>query len=39
MATATRPQLAFLHSALDELKSKHLYFRLRVLEGEPPRTI
>ncbi len=34
MATATRPQLAFLRSALEDLKAKHLYFRLRVLEGE-----
>jgi glycine C-acetyltransferase len=34
MATSTRPQLAFLHRALDDLKAKHLYFRLRVLEGE-----
>src|SRR6202795_2471267 len=30
----TRPQLQFLHDALEDLKSKHLYFRLRVLEGE-----
>jgi glycine C-acetyltransferase len=34
MATATRPQLAFLQNALEDLKAKHLYFRLRVLEGE-----
>lgn len=34
MATAIRPQLAFLHNALEELKAKHLYLRLRVLEGE-----
>jgi glycine C-acetyltransferase len=32
--TATRPQLQFLHEALEELKSKHQYFRLRILEGE-----
>ena len=31
---ATRPQLQFLHEALEELKSKHQYFHLRVLEGE-----
>ena len=30
----SRPQLHFLHDALEELKSKHLYFHLRVLEGE-----
>jgi glycine C-acetyltransferase len=30
----TRPQLQFLHEALEDLKSKHLYFRLKVLEGE-----
>ena len=34
MAIATRPQLAFLHTALEDLRTKHLYFRLRVLEGE-----
>jgi glycine C-acetyltransferase len=34
MATATRPHLAFLHDALEDLKSKHLYFHLRVLDGE-----
>jgi len=33
-STATRPQLQFLHEALEDLKSKHLYFHLRVLEGE-----
>jgi glycine C-acetyltransferase len=32
--TATRPQLQFLHEALEDLKSKHQYFHLRVLEGE-----
>jgi glycine C-acetyltransferase len=32
--TATRPQLQFLHEALEELKSKHQYFHLRILEGE-----
>jgi glycine C-acetyltransferase len=34
MATAVRPHLAFLHDALEDLKSKHLYFHLRVLDGE-----
>ena len=34
MATVMRPQLAFLHSALEDLRAKHLYFHLRVLEGE-----
>ncbi|MGH9815564.1 MAG: glycine C-acetyltransferase [Candidatus Acidiferrales bacterium] len=33
MTTSTRPQLAYLRETLDELKSKQLYFRLRVLEG------
>jgi glycine C-acetyltransferase len=32
--TSTRPQLQFLHEALEDLKSKHQYFHLRVLEGE-----
>jgi glycine C-acetyltransferase len=32
--TATRPQLQFLHDALEELKAKNQYFHLRVLEGE-----
>jgi glycine C-acetyltransferase len=32
--TATRPQLQFLHEALEDLKSKHQYFHLHVLEGE-----
>src|SRR3984893_11076472 len=32
--TVTRPQLQFLHEALEDLKSKHQYFHLRVLEGE-----
>ena len=31
---ATRPQLKYLGEALDDLKAKSLYFRLRVLEGE-----
>jgi len=33
-ATAARPQLQFLHDALEDLKAKHLYFRLKILEGE-----
>jgi glycine C-acetyltransferase len=32
--TAARPQLQYLHSALEDLKAKHLYFHLKVLEGE-----
>src|SRR5580658_7705107 len=34
MATAARPQLDYLHAALEDLKAKHLYTRLRVLDGE-----
>lgn len=30
----TRPQTHFLREALEDLKSKHLYFHLKVLEGE-----
>ena len=33
MANATRPQLSYLRTALDELKAQQRYFRLRVLEG------
>ncbi|HKS68144.1 MAG TPA: glycine C-acetyltransferase, partial [Candidatus Acidoferrales bacterium] len=29
-----RPQVRFLRDALEDLKSKHLYFHLKVLEGE-----
>lgn len=29
-----RPQLAFLHDVIEEMKQKHLYFNLKVLEGE-----
>ena len=29
-----RPQLRYLHDALEDLKSKHLYSRLKILEGE-----
>ena len=31
---AARPQLQYLHDALEDLKAKHLYFRLKILEGE-----
>jgi glycine C-acetyltransferase len=31
---AVRPQLQYLHEALEDLKAKHLYFKLKVLEGE-----
>ncbi len=34
MSTATRLQLAPLTAALEDLKSRNLYFHLRVLEGE-----
>ena len=34
MSASTRPQLKFLHDALEDLKAKHLYFRLKILEGE-----
>src|SRR5450755_2266860 len=34
MSASTRPQLKFLHDALEDLKARHLYFHLRVLEGE-----
>ncbi|HEV2289156.1 MAG TPA: glycine C-acetyltransferase [Candidatus Acidoferrales bacterium] len=33
-ASSTRPQLQYLRDALDDLKARHLYFRLRILEGE-----
>src|ERR1700693_178875 len=32
--TTTRPQLKYLHDALEDLKAKHLYFHLKILEGE-----
>jgi glycine C-acetyltransferase len=32
--TATRPQLAYLTSALDELRAKGTYFKLRVLDDQ-----
>ncbi|MFZ0881825.1 MAG: glycine C-acetyltransferase [Candidatus Acidiferrales bacterium] len=31
---AIRPQLQYLHDAVEDLKAKHLYFKLKVLEGE-----
>src|SRR6202451_4050614 len=34
MSTSTRPQFKFLHQALEDLKAKHLYFNLKILEGE-----
>ncbi len=33
-STQGRPQLQYLHDALEDMKSKHLYFRLKILEGE-----
>jgi glycine C-acetyltransferase len=32
--TGSRPQLRYLHDALEDLKSKHQYFHLKILEGE-----
>jgi glycine C-acetyltransferase len=34
MSSATRPQLQYLHDAIEDLKSKHFYFNLKILEGE-----
>jgi len=34
MSTTRRPQLQYLHEAIEDLKTRHLYFRLKVLEGE-----
>jgi len=34
MSHPGRPQLRYLHDALEDLKSKHQYFHLRILEGE-----
>ena len=31
---STRPQTQYLHDALEDLKSKHQYIQLRILEGE-----
>jgi glycine C-acetyltransferase len=33
-AQTTRSQLHYLHDAIEDLKTKHLYFNLKVLEGE-----
>ncbi|MGA7625479.1 MAG: glycine C-acetyltransferase [Candidatus Acidiferrales bacterium] len=33
-AQTTRSQLHYLHDAMEDLKAKHLYFNLKVLEGE-----
>jgi glycine C-acetyltransferase len=30
----SRPQLQYLHDVLEDLKAKHLYLRMKVLEGE-----
>src|ERR1700734_4303952 len=34
MSSGTRPQLQYLHDAIEDLKSKHFYFNLKILEGE-----
>ena len=34
VAAHGRPQLQYLHEALEDLKAKHHYFHLKVLEGE-----
>ena len=34
MMTATRPQLQYLHDALEELKAQHLYQKLPILSAE-----
>src|SRR5271167_5015522 len=34
MSSATRPQLQYVHDAIEGLKAKHLYFNLKILEGE-----
>jgi glycine C-acetyltransferase len=34
MSSGARPQLQYLHDALEDLKAKHLYFNLKILEGE-----
>jgi len=38
MTTATRSALHYLREALDDLKAKSLYFRLRILDGEQKPT-
>lgn len=32
--TSTRPQTQYLHDAMEDLKTQHLHYRLRILEGE-----
>ena len=34
MSIGTRPQLQYLHDAIEDLKAKHLYFHLKILHGE-----
>ena len=34
MSSGTRPQLQYLHDAIEDLKAKHLYFHLKILQGE-----
>jgi len=34
MSSATRPQLQYLHDAIEDLRTKQLYFNLKILEGE-----
>ncbi len=34
MTNSARPQLQYLHAALEDLKARHLYFQLPVLSGE-----
>lgn len=31
---SSRPQLQYLHEAIEDLKTQHLHFRLRILDGE-----
>jgi glycine C-acetyltransferase len=34
MSSAARPQLQYLQDAIEDLKARHLYFNLKILEGE-----
>jgi glycine C-acetyltransferase len=34
MSSGTRPQLQYLHDAIEDLKAKHLHFHLKILAGE-----
>ena len=36
--TTTRPQLQYLHDALEDLKAKHLYFHLKILKASKNRS-